>query len=108
MAGLSAIGIVLLARWMSVRTAVWLAGVQKDFGNRGRKLLVWGGLRGGLSIALALSLSKTPDKDLIVFLTYAVVLFSILVQGLTIGRLAKKLYPESEGLEENEAAQNSH
>lgn len=51
------------------------------------KLLTWGGLRGGLSLALAVSLPDSPWKPLLLNMTYAVVVFSIIVQGLTIGRL---------------------
>ena len=47
--------------------------------------MVWGGLRGGISIALALSLSVSPERDLIIAMTYGVVVFSVLVQGLTVG-----------------------
>jgi len=54
-------------------------------------LLTWGGLRGGISVALALSLTPDLNKDLFVTITYVVVCFSILVQGLTVGSLAKKL-----------------
>ena len=48
------------------------------------KVLTWGGLRGGISVALVLSLPAGPQRDLLLALTYAVVVFSILVQGLTI------------------------
>lgn len=92
LAGIAAIVIVLLSRLISVRTAVWLSGTSKVFDAKSRMLLVWGGLRGGLSIALALSLSQNGEKDLLVFITYMVVLFSILVQGLTISKLAKGLF----------------
>ena len=51
-------------------------------------LLVWSGLRGGISIALVLSLPNIPEKGLFLFMTYAVVLFSIFVQALTIKKLA--------------------
>jgi CPA1 family monovalent cation:H+ antiporter len=55
--------------------------------------MTWGGLRGGLSIAMALSIPESfASKDLIVFITYIVVLFSILVQGLTLERVARRLY----------------
>jgi CPA1 family monovalent cation:H+ antiporter len=54
-------------------------------------LLTWSGVRGGISVALALSLPATPERDVILTLTYSVVVFSILVQGLTIGRLARRL-----------------
>jgi len=52
-------------------------------------LLTWAGLRGGLAIAMALSLPASPEKDLILQMTYGVVAFSIIVQGLTVGRVFK-------------------
>ncbi|MGJ8591732.1 MAG: cation:proton antiporter domain-containing protein [Aquaticitalea sp.] len=55
-------------------------------------VLTWGGLRGGISIALALSLSNTLSGTLIWYVTYIVVLFSIIVQGLSIGAFVRKLY----------------
>lgn len=56
------------------------------------RLLAWGGLRGGISVALALALPAGEARDLILTLTYVVVLASILLQGLTIGRLARRLF----------------
>jgi CPA1 family monovalent cation:H+ antiporter len=55
------------------------------------KVLTWGGLRGGISIALALSLSKgAPNGELFLIITFCIVLFSVLVQGLSINKLLKK------------------
>ena len=54
-------------------------------------VLVWGGIRGGVSIALVLSMPEGEYKNLLLEVTYIVVLFSIVVQGLTVGKLAKKV-----------------
>jgi CPA1 family monovalent cation:H+ antiporter len=74
---------------------VWIPSFairQKEKINR-RTLIIltWGGLRGGISIALALSIYPSFDREIWVTITYVIVCFSILVQGLTIGRLAKRL-----------------
>ena len=92
-AGLLAIPAVLLARTVSV--AIPLPFTKLRYGHPGTTiaLLTWGGLRGGISIALALSLTPELSRDLILYMTYAVVVFSILVQGLTIGTLVKRLAP---------------
>jgi len=82
--------IVLLARWVSVFFPILLLRYKLHFENHVVAVLTWGGLRGGLSVALALSLSTTMYRDEFVLITYIVVVFSILVQGLTIGPLAKK------------------
>ena len=52
--------------------------------------MTWGGLRGGISIALALSLTTVMQRDLFLVMTYLVVVFSIIIQGLTVGKLIKK------------------
>ncbi|MBU0983055.1 MAG: sodium:proton antiporter [candidate division Zixibacteria bacterium] len=86
-AGLIAIPLTLAARFVSVGAAVNLLKFRRDFSPNAVKILTWGGLRGGISIALALSLTPGPARDAIVAITYIVVLFSILVQGLTIKRV---------------------
>ncbi len=89
--GLVGIGVVLLARFLSIWIPTKVIPFKNKFSTSTVKLLVWGGLRGGVSIALALSVEAGPYKNFILAITYIVVIFSILVQGLTIGKVAKKL-----------------
>jgi CPA1 family monovalent cation:H+ antiporter len=88
-AGLVAIPVALIARYLSVKAAISVLRFSRDFSNNADLILTWGGLRGGISIALALSLTAGPIRDLIVSMTYVIVVFSILVQGLSIGKLVK-------------------
>lgn len=78
-----AIAAVLVSRLVSVGLPISLVRLRQPLERGTIRLLTWGGLRGGLSIAMALSLPSGPEKELILTLTYGVVLFSILVQGLT-------------------------
>jgi len=89
-ASLIAIPIVLLARLVSVGLPLGLLRRVQDFSNNAVKILTWGGLRGGVSVALALAIPAGPERNLIVPITYAVVAFSIIVQGLTIGKLLNR------------------
>jgi CPA1 family monovalent cation:H+ antiporter len=85
-----AVVVCLVARWISVYlslNALAAAGGLKADRLRLTNLLTWGGLRGGLAVAMALSLPDGTQKDLILHMTYGVVTFSIIVQGLSIGRL---------------------
>lgn len=88
-AGMLAIVIVLLGRFISVSMPVFVLGFQRDFSPHIIKILTWGGLRGGISVALALSIPATPEREVILTITYCVVVFSIIIQGLTIGKLIK-------------------
>jgi monovalent cation:H+ antiporter, CPA1 family len=81
--GLLAILAVLVGRLLSVALPTGLMSLRNGYERGTLGLLTWGGLRGGLSIAMALSLPPGPYKDVILPVTYVVVLFSILVQGLT-------------------------
>ncbi|MCF2517518.1 sodium:proton antiporter [Dyadobacter sp. CY351] len=94
-AGVIAIVVVLLARFISIYLPVKFIPFRNKFGKKSIAILVWGGLRGGVSIALALSIDKDLNKDIFLAITYFVVLFSIIVQGLTVGKLAKR-FPEEE------------
>jgi len=89
--GLICIGIVLVARYISMLVPYLFLRKNNVFQKYAVAILTWGGLRGGISVALALSLPKTEFNDLFVTITYIIVLFSIIVQGLTIGRVVKKL-----------------
>ncbi|MGB4894675.1 MAG: sodium:proton antiporter, partial [Nitrospira sp.] len=88
-AGLLVIPLVLFARFVSVSLPVQLFRLFEDLTNRATLILTWGGLRGGISVAMALSLPASPYRDAIVTMTYIVVVFSILVQGLTIEGLIR-------------------
>ncbi len=89
--GCVSIMIVLLARFISVIIPIAFLKYKKTFEKNAVFILTWGGLRGGLSIAMALSIPKQMHNETIVAVTYIIVLFSILIQGLTIGKFAKNL-----------------
>lgn len=89
--GLLGIIVVLIARFLSIWIPTKVIPFKNKFSAATVKLLVWGGLRGGVSIALALSVDPGPYKNFILAITYIVVIFSIVVQGLTIGKVAKRL-----------------
>jgi len=90
LAGLFMIVLVLLARYFSVSVPVLFLRLWIKFEKNAVLMLTWGGLRGGLSVAMALSLPKAMHRDEFVLITYIIVVFSIIVQGLTIGKLARK------------------
>lgn len=98
LAGILAIPIVLMGRVISIAIpgATFHAVGLIPFRRNMVLALGWGGLRGGISIALALSLPQSPERDLLVAAAYIVVTFSVLVQGLTFGKLVKKLFPPEE------------
>lgn len=91
LAGLVTVLIVLLARFISVGVPISLIGLHSQFPKGVVRILTWAGLRGGISVALALSLPPIPEKNLILTCTYLVVLFSIIVQGMTIKKVLRKL-----------------
>lgn len=91
--GLLAIPLVLLARYLSVSVPVAFLRKRANLVRGSVPMLVWGGLRGGISVALALSLPEEAGRERFVTITYVVVVFSILVQGLSVSKLAKRLSP---------------
>lgn len=91
--GLILIIIVLIIRFISVLIPSLLISLNEKITKNTLFILTWGGLRGGISIALALSIPESLNKNIWVGITYIIVCFSILVQGLTIGKLAKKYNP---------------
>ena len=91
MAVLAVIVLCLLARYLVVGLPGRFAQRWLDLPAGAGLLLTWAGVRGGISVALALSLPAGPERDVILTLTYSVVVFSILVQGLPVGRVARSL-----------------
>ncbi|UCE93655.1 MAG: sodium:proton antiporter [Flavobacteriaceae bacterium] len=90
-AGLIAVPVVLVCRYISLILPVKFFEKKLNFVPRTNLIMTWGGLRGGISIALALGLTQDMNRDLFLVMTYVVVVFSILVQGLTVGKLVKRV-----------------
>jgi CPA1 family monovalent cation:H+ antiporter len=84
------IPLVLFARFVAIGIPVTLLRPFRAFSPGAVRIMTWGGLRGGISVALALSLPPGRERDVILAITYAVVVFSIVVQGLTLGRMVKR------------------
>jgi CPA1 family monovalent cation:H+ antiporter len=88
---LMAIPIVLVGRWVAVALPVTALRFAMSFRKGTIPVLTWGGVRGGISIALVLSMPDFPQRPMVLAATYAIVVFSIVVQGLTLGPLVRKV-----------------
>lgn len=86
-ASLLIIPVILFSRFITVFIPVTILKYLRDFSPNAIKIMTWGALRGGISVALALSIPAGTEREIIVSITYIVVVFSIIVQGLTISRL---------------------
>jgi monovalent cation:H+ antiporter, CPA1 family len=90
LAGLLLIPVVLLARLISVGGMVTLMRARRSFSHGVVRIMVWSGLRGGISVALALSLPRGPERATLLTITYIVVLFTIIVQGLSLETVIRR------------------
>ena len=89
-AGLIAVPLVLLCRYLSLWVPIKFFAKRLEFVPNTNLIMTWGGLRGGISIALALSLTETMYRELFLVVTYIIVLFSIIGQGLTLESVVKR------------------
>lgn len=90
-AGIIGIAVALICRFVALSIPIKIFEKKLAFVPNTNLIMTWGGLRGGISIALALSLADEMNRDLILTMTYIIVIFSIIVQGLTIDKLVNKL-----------------
>ena len=96
--GLAAIPLALLARFVAISAMFRLLAHRETFPPGTRFVMTWGGLRGGISVALVLSLPAGEHRELLLAATYVVVVFSILVQGLTLGRVVRAAVGRAPGV----------
>jgi monovalent cation:H+ antiporter, CPA1 family len=92
-AGLALIPLVLIARFMGVAIPVVALRIRREIDKGTVRMLTWGGLKGGISVALAMKLPDFEGRNAVLTVTYVIVVFSIVVQGLTVGRMIRFLYP---------------
>jgi CPA1 family monovalent cation:H+ antiporter len=85
------IPVTIGARFAAVAGPLTVLQLRTDFRKGARRVLTWGGLKGGISIALAMSLPEFPGREAVVTSTYGIVVFSVLAQGLTVGKLIERI-----------------
>ena len=83
----------LFARFLAIALPVQIKSLNSEVNPGTVPILTWAGIRGGVSVALALSLPISSESELLLFVTYLVVLFSVAIQGLTIENVIKRYYP---------------
>jgi CPA1 family monovalent cation:H+ antiporter len=93
--GLLCIPLVILARFVAVGIPMGLLRFRRSFTPGALPIMTWGGLRGGISVALVLSLPANPWQPLLLTATYMVVIFSIVVQGLTMERVVRRFLKDT-------------
>ncbi len=96
--GFFSIVIVLFARWISVFIPIRLLAMSHNFEKGTISVLTWGALRGGLPVALSLSIPDYPGHEIIITITYVVVVCSVLFQGLTLGALMRSVRSSNKAL----------
>ena len=102
--GVASIFIVLFSRFLSILIPFKTLLRRNPYSKGSLPVMVWGGIRGGVSIALVMSLPNGEWKELLLEITYIVVLFSIAVQGLTVGTVAKRFLQEDDDHHEHQHA----
>jgi len=81
------------ARFCAIFVPMQVRALQSEVSRGTVPILTWAGIRGGISVALALSLPDSPERGILLLVTYCVVLFSVIVQGLTVERVIKRYFP---------------
>lgn len=95
---LEVIFVIVLARWISIALPTLLIPMKEKISQKTVAVMVWGGLRGGLSLAMALSLNHKMNKELFLYLAYIVVIFTIVFQGLSLKKVVSMLFKQNDNL----------